>query len=178
MIVTQQVYDGSILDRRFGYRFAKDQISPYGEVIIFVAPIQTNTQIKSAINICYQLPTGDLWGGIAFQRLYHASLGDIIANIEQAPVEIFEDAIIINKEFTQNGIQHLRGRVNLATIRLISGGVVGHVGIVLETGDKAPAPLYAMQFDNNGINTFVKEAEDRFHQLVKSIYIATEKNTW
>jgi len=182
-------YDGSQIHSRFAYKCFRDQVQPVGNIMAFVSPTEVTTNLidledaitkdyifsEKMINFCYEIPNIDLWGGIAFQRLYNSYIGDILSNTIQAPVEVDGDDIFVKKEFTQGGVVQLRGKASVSIVHKIQDAVVGHTGINIIAGKKAPAFAYSTNMTDEQSDKFMKDCMLVFYQTSKDIFIASTK---
>ncbi|MFA5754471.1 MAG: DUF366 family protein [Patescibacteria group bacterium] len=183
-------YDGSIIHSRFAYKFFRDKVLPIGNVITFISPTKVETEFMidledvlskdfiysdSMINICYELPTTNLWGGVAFQRLYNSLIGNILAEIIKENVEIDGDDIFVRKEYTNKGIVISRGKASVSIVTEKNGAILGHTGININAGERAPAFAYSTNMSQEQSQAFQIKCIEAFYQTVHSIFIATTK---
>jgi hypothetical protein len=190
MIIKQDIYDGSLIHSRFAYKFFRDKVIPIGNIVAFVAPMKVETEFmvdledvlskdfiysEKAVNFCYELPLVNLWGGVAFQRLYNSMIADTLAKTIQSPIEVSGDDIFVCKEFTQGGIVQTRGKASVSIVCERQGAVLGHTGINIIAGKEAPAFAYSTNMTDEQAENFMKECIKTFYQTVNSIFIATSK---
>jgi hypothetical protein len=190
MIIDQKIYDGSLIHSRFAYRFFRDKVVPIGNIVAFVAPMKVEKEFmcdvedlitedyiysEKAINFCYELPLTNLWGGVAFQRLYNSIIADILAKVIEAPIEVNGDDIFVCKEFTQGGIVQMRGKSSVSIVCERQGAVLGHTGINIVAGKEAPAFAYSTNMTDEQAEQFMKDCIDAFYRTANSIFIATTK---
>lgn len=183
-------YDGSIIHSRFAYKFFRDKVTPIGNIVAFVAPMKVETEFMidledvissdfiysdMAVNFCYELPTTNLWGGVAFQRLYNSIVADILGPFVQAPIEVSGDDIFVCKEFVQGGITQTRGKASVSIVCEKNGAILGHTGINITAGKKAPAFAYSTNMGKDEANQFMSKCVEAFYQTSNSVFIATTK---
>lgn len=182
-------YDGSQIHSRLAYKCFRDKVLPIGNIIAFVSPtIVTDNLIdledaitkdyihsESMINFCYELPLANLWGGVAFQRLFNCMLGDLIANEIKVNTEIVGDDIFILNEFTQGGVTQLRGKSSVSIVCERQGAILGHTGINIVAGKDAPAFAYSTNMTKEQATNFMNNAIKIFYETANSIFIATSK---
>ena len=182
-------YNGIQIHSRFAYKCFREKVLPTGNIIVFRSPtIVTDNMIdledvitkdyiysKDMINFCYEIPSIDLWGGVAFQRLFNSIIGDILMKIINVPIEIEGDDIFVCKEFIQGGITQLRGKASVSIVCRRQGAVVGHTGINIVAGDKAPAFAYSTNMSDQQIDSFMRNCIEAFYRTTNSIFTATSK---
>ena len=183
-------YNGSILKSRFAYKFFRDKTHPVGNVITFISPTIVEAEYMcdledimmmdfiysdSMVNICFELPTTNLWGGVAFQRLYNSIIGNILAEITHDYVEIDGDDIFVKKEFTKKGVVISRGKASVSIVTEKQGAILGHTGINIIAGDRAPSFAYSTGMNPIQAEEFQKKCIEAFYQTSHSIFIATSK---
>lgn len=183
-------YDGSVIHSRFAYKFFKDKVTPQGNIITFVAPAKVETQYmidledvmqndfiysENMIHLCYELPLTNLWGGVAFQRLYNSIIGDILASHINAPVEVEGDDIFVRKEFEKDGVIIARGKASVSIVTECNGAILGHTGININAGDSAPSFAYSTDMSEETANQFIMKCIEAFYQTAQSIFVATTK---
>ena len=183
-------YNGEVLHSRFAYKFFRDKTHPAGNIISFVAPMRVESEFmidqedlisgdfiysEKAINFCYELPIPNLWGGVAFQRLFNCMIGDILASILLVDTDIQGDDIFINKEFIQGGVTQLRGKASVSIVCERQGAILGHTGINIVAGKEAPAFAYSTNMTDEQAVEFMKKCISVFYETIGSIFIASSK---
>ncbi len=190
MIIQQKVYDGSLIHKRFAYEHFREKVLATGNIVAFVAPMQVETDFmvdvedrlandfiysEKAINFCYELPLTNLYGGICFQRLYNSMLADILAKSIEADIEVDGDDIMVCKEFTQGGVTQLRGKASVSIVCERGGVVLGHTGINITAGKKAPAFAYSTNMTDEQANAFMKQSIEAFYRTTMDVFVASTK---
>jgi hypothetical protein len=182
-------YDGSIIHQRFAYKFYRDKVNAYGNIVSFISKTEVIENMidledtiskdyiysDKMINFCYELPLPNLWGGVAFQRLFSSIVGNILAKYIDSPVEIEGDDIFVNKEFIAKGIVMSRGKASVSIVTERQGAIVGHLGLNISCGEKAPSFAFSTNLSNEKAIEFIAECEKAFYNTVWSIFIATSK---
>jgi hypothetical protein len=183
-------YNGSIIHSRFAYKFFRDKTHPVGNIVTFVAPAIVETEFmidledviskdfiysENMIHFCFELPTTNLWGGVAFQRLFNSIIGDVLAGVINKPVEVDGDDIFIREDFVNRGIAHVRGKSSVSIVAEKQGAILGHTGINITAGDKAPTFAYSTNMNPAQVEAFQMKCIEVFYQTAHSIFIATTK---
>ena len=185
------IYDGSLIHSRFAYKLLRDEVSPIGNIIAFRAPMKVegagmidledvleNDYIysKDAINFCWEIPHLDPFGAVAFQRLLNTQIASVLFSIIQAPIEVSGDDIFIVESFTDDeGGKQERGKCSVSITYSKDNVALGHTGINVYAGTKAPKFAYSTRMSDDQCQHFMKGVIDVFTKLVKSIHIATTK---
>lgn len=185
-----KTYDGAILHNRFAYSYFRNKTLPIGNIIAFRSPmlveadgmidhedVLKNEFIYSddAINFLWEIPNLDSFGAIAYQRLFNTQLANILHKYIQAPIEMDGDDIIVHKEHEQHGIVQPKGKCSVSITHVKSGAALGHTGINIKAGRRAPAHAYSTNLDDTLVETFMREVIDMFYGLNDDIFIATTK---
>lgn len=185
------LYDGALIHQRFAYKLLRDEVSPIGNIIAFRAPMKVegagmidledvleNDYIysKDAINFCWEIPHLDPFGAVAFQRLFNTQIASVLFRVIQAPIEVSGDDIFIIESFTDDeGSKHERGKCSVSITYSKDNAALGHTGINVNVGSKAPKFAYSTHMNDEQCNEFMKGVIDVFTKLVNSIFIATTK---
>lgn len=185
-----KTYDGAILHNRFAYSYFRNKTLPIGNIIAFRSPmlveadgmidhedVLKNEFIYSddAINFLWEIPNLDSFGAIAYQRLFNTQLANILHKYIQAPIEMDGDDIIVHKEHEQHGIVQPKGKCSVSITHVKGGAALGHTGINIKAGRRAPAHAYSTNLDDTLVETFMREVIDMFYGLNDDIFIATTK---
>lgn len=183
-------YDGRVIHSRFAYKFFRDKVHPVGNIITFAAPAKVENEFmidledvlskdfiysENMIHFCYEIPNVNLWGGIAFQRLFNTYIGDLLAGIIKAPVEVEGDDIFIRKEFNNKGVVIARGKASVSIATEKNGAVLGHTGINITAGSNAPSFAYSTNMSDAEVKEYQTKCVEIFYDTIYSIFVATTK---
>lgn len=191
MIISQKIYDGSLLHSRFAYKFFRDKTLPIGNIVAFRAPMKVEAEgmidsedilnadyiySDDAINFLWEIPYLDAFGAVAYQRLLNTQIANILSTqYIKAPIEMKGDDLIVHKEHTQGGVAQPRGKCSVSITYTKNGVALGHTGINIKAGKKAPAFAYSTDLTDDQANNFMSEVIDLFYHLNDNIFIATTK---
>lgn len=186
-----KVYDGKLLHNRFAYRFFRERTLPIGNIIAFRAPMKVevegmidsedvlnNDYIYSddAINFLWEIPYLDAFGAVAWQRLFNTQIANILSTkYLNTPIEVDGDDLIVHKEHNQGGVTQPKGKCSVSITYTKNGIALGHTGINISAGKKAPAFAYSTNLTNEQADSFMKEVVELFYRLNDDIFIATSK---
>ena len=183
-------YDGSMIHSRFAYKVLRDKVTPAGNIISFVAPATVETEYmidledviqqdfiysENMVHFCYELPLTNLWGGVAFQRLFNTIMADILGNVIQKPIEVSGDDIFVHDEFVKEGVTLPKGKASVSIVTECRGAILGHTGINISAGYKAPSFAYSTNMTDEQAQQFQQKCIEAFYQTVHSLFVATTK---
>jgi len=186
-----KLYDGELLHSRFAYKFFRQRTLPIGNIIAFRAPMKVeaagmidsedvlnNDYIYSddAINFLWEIPNLDSFGAVAYQRLLNTQIAQILSNnYINAPIEVDGDDLIVHKEHAQGGVTQPKGKCSVSITYVKNGIALGHTGINITAGKKAPAFAYSTNLTDEQANAFMGDIVKLFYELNDDLFIATTK---
>jgi hypothetical protein len=184
-------YDGNALHSRFAYKFFRKNTLPIGNIIAFRAPmvveaagmidsedILANDYIYSedAINFLWEIPNLEPFGAVSFQRLLNTQIANILSSkYLKAPIEVDGDDLIVHKEHVQGGVAQVKGKCSVSITYSKNNVALGHTGINIEAGKRAPAFAFSTRLDDETSTAFIKDVIDVFYAMVEDIFLATAK---
>jgi hypothetical protein len=192
MIISDiKAYDGTLLHSRFAYKFFREKTLPIGNIIAFRAPMKVevegmidsedvlnNDYIYSddAINFLWEIPYLDAFGAVAYQRLLNTQIANILSvKYLNAPIEVDGDDLIVHKEHTQGGVTQTKGKCSVSITYTKNGVALGHTGININAGKKAPAFAFSTNLTDDQAKLFMQEVINLFYTMNDDIFIATSK---
>lgn len=186
-----KLYDGELLHSRFAYKFFRERTLPIGNIIAFRAPMKVeaagmidsedvlnNDYIYSddAINFLWEIPNLDSFGAVAYQRLLNTQIAQILSNnYIKVPIEVNGDDLIVHNEHTQGGVTQAKGKCSVSITYSKNGIALGHTGINIVAGKKAPAFAYSTNLTDDQANAFMADIINLFYALNDDLFIATTK---
>lgn len=193
MIITDiPIYDGSTIHDRFAYKFFRKDVSPAGNIIAFRAPmlveaagmidredLLTNDFIYSAdaVNLCWEIPNLDPLGAVCFQRLFNTHIASTLSSkYLRLPIEVDGDDLMVHNSFkTRSGGTLQVGKCSVSIATSINGTALGHTGINIVAGQRAPEFAYSTNLSDEDALAFMQNCVDNFNQMVQDIFVATSK---
>jgi hypothetical protein len=192
MILTGiQNYDGNLLHSRFAYKFFRERTLPIGNIIAFRSPmlveaegmidsedVLNNDYIYSddAINFLWEIPNLDQFGAVAYQRLLNTQIANILSNkYIKAPIEVDGDDLIVHQEHNQGGVTQMKGKCSVSITYSKNNIALGHTGINITAGKKAPAFAFSTNLTDEQVESFMKDVIDVFYHMNEDIFLATTK---
>ena len=192
MIVTDiKCYEGSILHNRFAYRYFRDKCLPIGNIIAFRAPAKVEAAglidqedalnqdfiySEDMIHFLYEIPLiTESFGAVSYQRLFNTNIANILAKYINAPIEVDGDDLMVSKEFTQGGITQQKGKCSVSIVHVKNGAALGHTGINVVAGKKAPAFAYSTNLKDEEVTAFMGDVINLFYQMNDDTFLAGVK---
>ena len=144
MVIKQSVYDGRFIHRRFAYEHFRKDVSPYGNIVAFRAPMYVKDALidledtlsddyihsQDAINFCWEIPNLDPLGAVSFQRLFNTAIANILASIIKKPIVVEGDDLMVQNEFIGNDERvRTSGKVSVSITYSKDNIALGHTGI-------------------------------------------------
>lgn len=189
IIKDQKIYDGSFIHKRFAYKYYRDKTLAVGNIVSFIAPVEVTLNLidledslekdyiysDSMVNFCWEIPNLDPFGAVCFQRLYNTSLANILHEYIKKPIEMKGDDIMVHAEHNQGGIHQTKGKASVSITYSKDNVAIGHTGINLVAGKRAPAFAYSTNLTAEQAEAFQVRAMHQFYSMVDNIFVATSK---
>jgi len=190
MVIKQGVYDGNLIHRRFAYEHFRKEVSPYGNIVAFRAPMYVKDALidledtlsddfihsQDAINFCWEIPNLDPLGAVSFQRLFNTAAANILAGIINKPIIVEGDDLMVQDEFIGSDEKVRKsGKVSVSITYSKDNVALGHTGINIIAGDKAPGFAYSTNLDKKAANYFINAVIEYFNAEVADQFVATTK---
>jgi len=190
MIIKQGVYDGNFIHNRFAYEQFRKEVSPYGNIVAFRAPMYVKDALidledtlsndfihsQDAINFCWEIPGLCPLGAVSFQRLFNTAIANMLSRFIKKGIVIDGDDLMVQDEFigTDEKVRK-SGKVSVSITYSKDNVTLGHTGINIIAGDKAPPFAYSSNLTDDQVNDFMLNVIDYFNAEVKDQFIATTK---
>lgn len=189
IIKDQKIYDGSFIHKRFAYKYYRDKTLAVGNIVSFIAPVEVTLNLidledslekdyiysDSMVNFCWEIPNLDPFGAVCFQRLYNTSLANILHEYIKKPIEMKGDDIMVHAEHNQGGIHQTKGKASVSITYSKDNVAIGHTGVNLVAGKRAPAFAYSTNLTAEQAEAFQMRAMHQFYSMVDNIFVATSK---
>ena len=156
-------YEGVLAKRRWGYNILKHEITLYGNIVLFEAPVQIGIMtLKKAIVIALEIPNCNPFGSACFTRLYCAQLGSLISESVQKNCFVDGNSLLLEED-----------QISLSINNNFDGTALINIIICTQTTKKHNI-LTAIQLDDD----FKTKAIESFHHLTKNIFIETQRDNF
>jgi hypothetical protein len=186
------VYDGLLIHKRFAYNYFRKKTLPIGNIVAFRAPMNVladgmidsedilqNDFIYSddAINFCWEIPNLDPFGAVAYQRLFNTQIAGILSNrYLKKPIEVDGDDFMVHDKFEgSDGSQQTVGKCSVSITYSKDNVTLGHTGINISAGRKAPPFAYSTNLTDEQATQFMNDVVELFYALNDDMFIATTK---
>jgi hypothetical protein len=187
-----KVYDGPLIHKRFAYDYFRNKTLPIGNIIAFRCPMDVNVSgmidqedvlqgdyiySEDAVNFCWEIPNLDKFGAVAFQRLLNTQIANILhSKYIKKPIEVDGDDLMVHDEFEgSDGSAQIRGKCSVSITYSKDNVAIGHTGININAGRKAPNFAYSTKLSDEDAEQFMKDIIDLFYAMVDDMFIATTK---
>lgn len=181
-------YDGKLLHDRFAYTYFKSNCNALGDIILFRGEMQVLADFMidkedlqnqafifsdDAINILWELPVlgNNLFGAVAYQQLFNQKISQILADqafLNQPVIMQGDDMMIQTEDVTLK-------KMSVSITHIKNHAALGHTGINIKAGSKAPPVAYSTNMSDGQIAAFVSKVEKLFYTLNQQLFCATAK---
>lgn len=190
MIIDEPMYNGDLIHERFAYRFFKKDVSASGNIVAFRAPMYVSDHLidledslskdyifsDDAINFCWEIPNLDAFGAVAFQRWFNANIAMILARISGLKILIDGDDLMVNSTFIgSDKKEREQGKVSVSIAYSKNTTAIGHTGINIKAGNKAPGFAFSSNLSDEQVEEFMNAVCNFFNSEVRDISIAASK---
>lgn len=197
MIITQTKYDGNFIHGRFAYEQFRKNVSPYGDIVAFRAPMDVSTNLidkedllsadyihsDDALNFCWEIPNLCPLGAVAFQRHLNTFIGTSLSKLINRPIEVDGDDLMVHSPFkkfdnvTQQLVNHDVGKCSVSITYSKNNVTLGHTGININAGLKSPSFAYSTHLSDEQVTEFATDVITWFNLEVADMFVATTKIT-
>jgi len=190
MIIEQQVYNGDLIHERFAYKYFRKQVSPYGNIVAFRAPMYVSDNLidledsltkdfiysEDAVNFCWEIPNMCPLGAVSFQRLLNTGIANILSNVIDKGIIVKGDDLMVRDKFIGSD-DRLRetGKVSVSITYSKEDVAIGHTGINIRAGNKAPGFAYSSNMTDEQAEYFMNAVIQYFTDETRSQFEATTK---
>lgn len=189
IINDQKIYDGSFIHKRFAYKYFRDKTLAVGNIVSFVAPVEVTLNLidledslekdyiysDSMVNFCWEIPNLDAFGAVCFQRLFNTNIANILHGVLKKPIQMKGDDIIVHAEHNQGGITQQKGKASVSITYSKENVAIGHTGLNITAGKKAPAFAYSTNLTPEQTVQFQTDVINLYYGMVDNIFVATSK---
>ena len=184
-------YDGSLIHKRFAYEYFRKKTLPIGNIVAFRGEMDVTTNLidsedllnndyihsEDAINFCWEIPNLDAFGAVSFQRLFNTYIANILSSkYLKKPIEVDGDDLMVHDEFEgSDGSLQKIGKCSVSITYSKNNVTLGHTGINIDAGRKAPNFAYSTKLTDEQAEQFMKDVIDIFYATVDDIFTATSK---
>ena len=129
-----------------------------------------------AVNFCWEIPNLCPIGAVAFQRLLNTAIANVLSHIIQRPIQMKGDDLMVHDKFLgSDKTEREVGKVSVSITYSKDNVAIGHTGINVNAGKKAPGFAYSSNLSDDQIEVFIAKVVTYFNNEIKDIQIATSK---
>lgn len=190
MIVDIPVYSGDLIHNRFAYQYFKKSINPIGSIIAFRAPMYVIEGLidledslskdyifsDDAINFCWEIPNLCPLGAVAFQRWFNVNIAFTLSKLTGLKIGVDGDDLMVDETFTgSDRVERDQGKASVSITYSKNNVAIGHTGINIKAGSKAPGFAYSTNLNDGEVKIFMETVCNIFNNEIKDISIAASK---
>ncbi len=190
MIINQQVYEGNLIHDRFAYKFFQKKVGPVGNIVAFRAPMYVSDNLidledalsndyiysEDAVNFCWEIPNMCPVGAVSFQRLFNTAIANILSTAISKPIAMNGDDLMVQNKFIGSDDKvRDEGKVSVSITYSKNNVALGHTGINVNAGRKAPGFAYSSNLDDAQVEDFMHAVINYFNAEVLDQWVATSK---
>ena len=178
MIISSRRYNGDLIHKRFAYEHFRKQLNPTGDIVAFVGEMDVTTNLidledtlqndyiwsDKAINFCWEIPNLCPIGAVAFQRYFNTGIAMILSKYVNGSFSVDGDDIMIDGKKASVSITYSK-----------EGVALGHTGININAGDKAPNFAYSTNLSDKEAYYFITKVIEDFYHISRDMFIASTK---
>jgi hypothetical protein len=188
MTYSKQDYDGSLIHSRFAYNKLGKNIKNFslgylnvsrGKMdvttnLIDLEDKNNNDYIYSddALNFCWEIPNINPIGAVFFQRLFVQEIADLLRSgaYGKYDVEVRGDDLMLRSP----GMEEF-GKASVSITKVTDTVALGHLGININAGPKAPSFAFSLFLNEDLVQTFASRVQAIFAEILEDCFIATTK---
>jgi hypothetical protein len=131
---------------------------------------------EDAINFCWEIPNMCPVGAVSFQRLFNTAIANILSNTISKPIAVNGDDLMVQDKFIGSDDKvRDEGKVSVSITYSKDNVALGHTGINVNAGMKAPGFAYSSNLDDKQVADFMHAVINYFNAEVTDQWVATAK---
>jgi hypothetical protein len=130
-----------------------------------------------AVNFCWEIPNLCPFGAVAFQRWFNASIATALASLTNfSKITLDGDDLMVYENFIgSDKVQREYGKASVSITYSKNNVAIGHTGINIKAGNKAPGFAFSTGLSDEAAQTFMATVCNIFNESVEDISVATSK---
>lgn len=188
MVYFLEDYDGSLIHERFAYKRIGKKVSnfPLGYLHVSRGKMEVTSNLidledkinkdfiysEDALSFCWEIPNLTDIGAVFFQRLFVRELTDHLNSgiYGKYDMEVHGDDLMVRKKGEEKF-----GKASVSITKVTDNVALGHLGININAGPKAPSFAFSFFFTESQIQQFVSKAQEIFKSILADCFVATTK---
>lgn len=184
-------YDGSLIHNRFGYRLFRKDYDPLGVVYLSRGNMNVKDNLidledklsddfiysDDALSICWEIPNMNPIGAVFFQRLFVQEIANLFRTdtFGLYDVSVEGDDLMLRKRGMGENSSEVWGKASVSITKVTDGVALGHIGINISAGPKAPSFAFSLFLDDDLTTMLAYAIYDIFHEILRDCFCATTK---
>jgi hypothetical protein len=189
--ISYKDYDGSLIHSRFGYNYFKDEYNPLGVILAHRGKMDVTDNLidledknnndfiysDDAVSFCWEIPNMNAMGAVFFQRLFVQEIANIFRTdlLGLYDVEIRGDDLMLRKRGMGENNAEVWGKASVSITKVTDGVALGHLGINIDAGYRAPSFAFSLFLSDDQVFTFINKVKDIFYEILSDCFVATTK---
>ena len=190
-ILKRENYDGSLIHKRFGYELYRKKYNPLGVICVTRGRMDVKDHLidledklsddfiysEDALNFCWEVPNMNPIGAVFFQRLFVQEVANIFRTDRYGlyDVRVDGDDLMLRKRGMGEDNKEEWGKASVSITKVTDNVALGHLGINLEAGPRAPSFAFSLFLDDKDTLDFAKQVTAIFYDMLQDAFIATTK---
>ena len=186
-----QDYDGSLIHSRFGYNHFKDRYNPLGVILALRGKMDVTDNLidledknnndfiysDDALSFCWEIPNMNAIGAVFFQRLFVQEIANIFRTdiFGLFDVEVRGDDLMLRKRGMGENNKEEWGKASVSITKVTDEVALGHVGININAGYRAPSFAFSLFLTDEQVNTLAGQVKVIFDDILADCFVATTK---
>lgn len=163
----EEVYDCNLVIRQFAYFFLGGDVSPLGDIFCFNAPVRIGPlNIEEAIVLAAEIPSGNMFGGVCFQRLYATMIGSLLTVLTGKEYYV-EDSCIFSEDL----------QMSISIVNKVKDSIVLHMIFPIIMYNTL-SRFGRLEIDEQLTADFKHNAIESFKHLNRSIFVETRRDNF
>ena len=160
------VYEWVLTKRRWSHLFLADDLSPYGNIISFTAPLNIGEKLLSNVLVfASELPNVAMFGGVCFQRLFTAQIGSILCELIGKNCYVNESIVFIENQ-----------QSSISVANHVKNSTLFHNVFSLCEANRDV--IYPISLEEKKLKAFQEKSIGAFHYLTKSIFLESQRDNF
>jgi hypothetical protein len=160
------VYDWILTKRRWSHLFLGNDVSPCGNIMSFVAPLNVGEKKLSKVLVfASELPNVAMFGGVCFQRLFTAQIGSILCELIGKSCYVDESIVFIENQ-----------QSSISVANHVKNSTLFHNVFSLCEANRDL--IYPILLEEEKLKAFQEKSIGAFHYLTKSIFLESQRDNF
>lgn len=160
LLNNSEFYECELIKQRFAWDFFQEQLSPFGNILIFDYPTKIGKiDFKRSLNVCIELPNYNQIAGVCFERLFLTQIGSILADETQTDCFVNENTLIVNDK-----------QASITLLNTLNNSVLLQITLPLKGIEEN------FHYFENASSDMYEKIKNSFYFLTKSIFLESQYN--